>query len=141
MICVILSQFWLQNLQRGVLLVLSILYLTELVLIACSCAVQRRLSVSLFSSHFLNHYHFSLLLWHSVSPTNCPSNAFFILPFQLVSFLFFLAHIGKVLFQVEFSCFSLDYGLLTLRCILLQTAFLLLHTVLNTYQTASSTTS
>ena len=127
MICVILSQFLLQSLQRGVLLVLSILYLTELVLIACSCTLQRRLSVSLFNSHFLNSYHFLLLLQHSVSLTNSPSNAFF---FYAINF--FLVHVGKVLFQVDFSCFSLDYSFLTLRCILLQIAFLLLHIVLNT---------
>ena len=60
MMCVILSTFLLQSLQRGVSLVLSMLYFTELVLIACSCAVQRRLLFSLFSSLFLNNSHFLL---------------------------------------------------------------------------------
>ena len=75
MMCVILSTFLLESLQRWVSLVLSILYFTELVLIACSCATERRLSVSYFSSPFLNHSHLLLSLPHSVSLTDCPCSA------------------------------------------------------------------
>ena len=106
MMCVTLSTSSLQNLQSGVSLVLSILYFTELVLIAYSCSILRKLSVSLFNSPFLNHSHFSLSLWHSVSITNCPCSAFSFHFFN--RFLFFVAHIDNVLFQVEFSCYSLD---------------------------------
>ena len=76
MFCATLSTCWLQNQQSGVSLVLSMLYFTELVLIACSCAVQRRLSVSLFSSPFPNHSHYLLSLWVFVSMTNCLSSFF-----------------------------------------------------------------
>ena len=51
-------------------------YFIELVLTACSCAAQRRLSVSLFSSVFLNHSHFLLSLWHSHSLTYFRCRAF-----------------------------------------------------------------
>ena len=107
LMCVTLPTFSLQSLQHGVSLVLSVLYFTKLVLIACSCAAQRRLPVSLFNSPFLNHTHFLLSLWHSVSLTNCACSAFSFHSFSFLS-LFFLAHIGNVLLQVEFSCCSLD---------------------------------
>ena len=90
MMCVTLSIFLLQSLQRGISLVLSMLLFTELVLIACSCAMQRKLSVSLFSSPFLNHSHFLLSLSHSISLTNCPYNAFCFHSFSRFSFSFFL---------------------------------------------------
>ena len=76
MMCVTLSTFSLQSLQRGVSLVLSMLYLTELVIIDLSCATQSRLSVYFFSSPFLNHSHLLLSLWHSVFLTNCPCSNF-----------------------------------------------------------------
>ena len=94
--CVTLSTFLLQSLKLGVPLVLPMLYFTELLhwitilLIACSCAAQRRLPVSLFSSPFLNYSHFLLSLWQSVSLTNCPCNAFCFHSFNRFSFFSFL---------------------------------------------------
>ena len=90
MMCVTVSTFSLQSRQRGVSLVLSILYFTELVLIACSCSAQRRLSVSLFSSNFLNHSHFLLSLWHSISLTNCPCSTFCLHSFNRLFFSFLI---------------------------------------------------
>ena len=90
MMCVTFSTFLLQSLQCGVSLVLSMLYFTELVLIACSYAAQRRLSVFLFSSTFLNQSHFLLLLWYFVSLTNCPCSAFCFHSFNWFSFFSFL---------------------------------------------------
>ena len=122
MMCVILSKCLLQSLQRGVLLVLSILYLTELVLIACSCAAQRRLTVSLFSSHFLNHYHFLLSLWHSVSPTNFPCNTFFFYYFSRFSFFSFLLTLARY-----FSKLSSADSVLTIVSLLCVVYFYRLH--------------
>ena len=62
MMCMTPSTFSLRSLQHGVSLVLSMLYLSKLVLIACSCPGQRKISVSLFSSPFLNHSYFLLSL-------------------------------------------------------------------------------
>ena len=72
MVCVKISTFPLQSLQSAVSMVLSVLYFTELVLIAS----QRRLPVFLFSSPFLDHSHFLLSLWHYIYVTNCPWSAF-----------------------------------------------------------------
>ena len=88
--CVTFSIFSLQSLQSRVSLPLSILFFTELVLIACSCVAQKRLSVSLFSSPFLSHSHFLLSLWYSVSLTNCPWSAFTFHSFNQFSFFSFL---------------------------------------------------
>ena len=63
-------------------------YFTKLVLIACSCAAQKRISVSLFSSLFLNHSYLLLSLWHAVSLTNCPTFCF--RSFNRFSFFSFL---------------------------------------------------
>ena len=60
-------------------------YFIELVLTACSCAAQRRLSVSLFSSVFLNHSHFLLSLWHSLSLTYFRCRAFCFHSFNRIS--------------------------------------------------------
>ena len=90
MIFVTLSTFSLQSLLHGVSLVLSMLYFIEFVLIACSCAAQRRLLVSLFSSPSLNHPHFLLSLRHSVSLTNCPWSVFCFNSFNRFSFFSFL---------------------------------------------------
>ena len=110
MMCVTVSTFSSQSLQSGVLLVLSILYFTELVLTAFSAAVQTRLSVFLCSYRFLNH---------TISYVHC--GIMFTLQIvrimlfpstHLVGFLsFLLAHIDNALFQVEFSCCSLEQGL------------------------------
>ena len=88
--CVKLSLFSWQSLQCGVSVVLSMLYFTKLVLIACSCAVQRRLSVFIFSFPFLNDSHFLLSLWNSVSLTSCPFNTFCFHSSNQFSFFSFL---------------------------------------------------
>ena len=69
--CVAFSKFLLQSLECAASLVLPMLYFTELVLITCLCAAQRRLSVSFSSSPFPKHSHFLLSLWHSVSLRGC----------------------------------------------------------------------
>ena len=68
-----------------------------IVLIPCSRAAQMRLSVSLFSSPFLNHSHslsttpiLNRSLLHSVSLTNCPCSAFNFHSFNQFSFFSFL---------------------------------------------------
>ena len=86
--------------------VLSMLCSTEPVLIAGSCETQRRLSVSLFSSPFLNHSHFFLSLQHSAFSLIIYI-ALFLPLFHSVFFIFFLADTDNVLFQVEFSCCNL----------------------------------
>ena len=83
------------------------IYFTELLLIACSCAAQRRLSIAPFSSPFLNHptfyFHRGILF-----PLQIVHLVLFPPLFQSAFFLFFLARINNVFFQVEFSCCSLD---------------------------------
>ena len=90
MMCVTVSTFSLQSLQIGVLLVLPILFFTELALTAFFAAVQARLSVSLFSYPFLNHSHFLRSLRHYVYLTNCSYSAFSFHSFSRFSFFFFL---------------------------------------------------
>ena len=99
-ICVTLSIFSLQSLQSGVSLVLLILYFTKLVRIACPCAQQRRLLVSLFSSPFLHHSRFLLSLWHSVSPTDCSCSVFAFPFFNRFSFFSFLFTLRMYFFNV-----------------------------------------
>ena len=83
------------------------IYFTELLLIASSCAAKRRLLISLFSSPFLNH---STFYFHRgiLFPSQIVHLVLFPPLFQSVFFLFFLARINNVFFQVDFSCCSLD---------------------------------
>ena len=100
MMCVTVSTFSSQSLQSGVLIVLSILYFTELVLTAFSAAVQTRLSVSLFSYPFLNntisYVHCGIMFTLQIVRIMLfPST-------HSVGFLsFLLAHIDNVLFQLS----------------------------------------
>ena len=112
MMCVILSAFSLQSLQHGISLVFSMLYFTELVLIACSYTVQRRLLALLSSTTPTFYFHCGNLF---------PSQIVNAVPFAFslsIGFLFFLAHNGNVFLQVEVNCCSLNQGLLIL-CYLL----------------------
>ena len=95
---------------------------TELVLIACSCAAQRRLSVSLFSSPFLNHSHFLLSLWHSISLTNCQCSSLSFHSFNQFSFFSFL-----ITLTMYFSKLSSAAAVLTKASLLCVAYFARLH--------------
>ena len=109
-----ISTFSLQSLQCGVSLVLLMLYFTELVLIACSCAAQKRFSVSRFSSPFLNYSCFLLLLWNSIFFTVFPCSAFCFHSLNRFSFFSFfltltiyfskLSSAATVLTRASFFC-------------------------------------
>ena len=79
---------------------MSVVYFIKLVLIACSCAAQKRLSVSLFSSPFLNHSYLLLSLWHAVSLTNCPCSTFYFRSFNRFSFFSFLLTLTMYFFKL-----------------------------------------
>ena len=76
---------------------LNAISFTELVLIVCSGAAQRRLATYFFIFPFLNHSHLLLSLWHSVSLTNSLCSAFCFHSFNRFPFFSFLLTLAMYL--------------------------------------------
>nr|XP_060626092.1 uncharacterized protein CXorf58 homolog isoform X1 [Anolis sagrei ordinatus] len=81
---------YVQSLHLGSVFNFSILDLMALVRMACSWAARIRPSISFFRVPFVSHIHvFSLSIWLSIFPRNCPWSAFF-RQFSLLLWIVFL---------------------------------------------------